>query len=101
MQKECYDVMQQKKISVWALTRITIVNMMGSGTILLPSNLATVGNLSIMAWAITTCGALMLAFGFARAGSYSERNDGMGGYAEYVFGRAGPFLPIIPTQFPN
>lgn len=84
--------MQQKKISVWALTRITIVNMMGSGTILLPANLATVGNLSIMAWAITTCGALMLAFGFSRAGSYSERSDGMGGYAEYVFGRAGSFL---------
>ena len=84
--------MQQQKISVWQLTSITIVNMMGSGTILLPANLATVGNLSIMAWAITTCGALMLAFGFARAGSYSERNDGMGGYAEYVFGRAGAFL---------
>ena len=63
---------EKKKMSVTQLTIITAVNMMGSGIIMLPTNLAQVGTMSILSWIITTIGATMLAFIFARAGLYSS-----------------------------
>lgn len=83
---------ENKKMSVTQLTIVTAVNMMGSGIIMLPTNLAQVGTMSILSWIITTIGATMLAFIFARAGLYSSKGGGMGGYAEYSFGKAGAFL---------
>ena len=83
---------EKKKMSVTQLTIVTAVNMMGSGIIMLPTNLAQVGTMSILSWIITTIGATMLAFIFARAGLYSSKGGGMGGYAEYSFGKAGAFL---------
>ena len=83
---------QKKKMSVTQLTIVTAVNMMGSGIIMLPTNLAQVGTMSILSWIVTTVGAVMLAFIFARAGLYSSKGGGMGGYAEYSFGKAGAFL---------
>ena len=83
---------EKKKMSVTQLTIVTAVNMMGSGIIMLPTNLAQVGTMSILSWIVTTIGATMLAFIFARAGLYSSKGGGMGGYAEYSFGKAGAFL---------
>lgn len=65
-------------MSVTQLTIVTAVNMMGSGIIMLPTNLAQVGTMSILSWIITTIGATMLAFIFARAGLYSSKGGGMG-----------------------
>jgi len=83
---------EKKKMSVTQLTIVTAVNMMGSGIIMLPTNLAQVGTMSILSWVITTIGAVLLAYTFARAGLYSSKGGGMGGYAEYSFGKAGAFL---------
>ncbi|WP_232502283.1 hypothetical protein [Staphylococcus epidermidis] len=52
---------EKKKMSVTQLTIVTAVNMMGSGIIMLPTNLAQVGTMSILSWIITTIGATMLA----------------------------------------
>ena len=41
------------KMSVFQLTILTAVNMMGSGIIMLPSKLAQVGALSIVSWLVT------------------------------------------------
>ncbi|CAM3018621.1 MULTISPECIES: putrescine-ornithine antiporter [Staphylococcus] len=83
---------EKKKMSVTQLTIVTAVNMMGSGIIMLPTNLAQVGTMSILSWLATTIGAVLLAFIFARAGLYSSKGGGMGGYAEYSFGKAGAFM---------
>lgn len=81
-----------KKMSVMQLTIITAINMMGSGIIMLPTNLAQVGTMSILSWVVTATGAMCLAYAFSRAGMYTKKSGGMGGYAEYSYGKAGSFM---------
>ena len=80
-----------KKMSVTQLTLLTAINMMGSGIVMLPTKLAEIGTISILSWVITAFGSLCLAYAFAKCGMFSKR-PGMGGYAEYAFGKAGNFL---------
>ena len=81
-----------KKMDVKRLTIITAINMMGSGIILLPANLAGVGTISVLSWIVTTAGATCLAYAFARAGTFSNHGAGMGGYAEYAHKKSGSFM---------
>lgn len=81
-----------KKMSVGQLTMLTAVNMLGSGIVLLPSKLAEVGAISILSWLITATGSLALAYAFARCGMLSRKTGGMGGYAEYTFGKGGNYI---------
>ena len=80
------------KMSVLQLTILTAVNMMGSGIIMLPTKLAQVGSLSIVSWLITAVGSMCLDYAFAKCGMYSKKGGGMGGFAEYSFGKAGNFM---------
>lgn len=80
------------KMTVTQLTILTAVNMMGSGIILLPAKLAEVGTISIFSWIITAGGSLALAYAFARCGMLSRKPGGMGGYAEYAFGKGGNYM---------
>jgi putrescine:ornithine antiporter len=81
-----------KKMNVVQLTVLTAVNMLGSGIVMLPSKLAQVGTISIVSWIVTALGSLALAYGFAKCGRFSRKAGGMGGYAEYSFGRSGNFM---------
>ncbi|MEG5266085.1 putrescine-ornithine antiporter [Pseudomonas sp. JDS28PS106] len=81
-----------KKMSVTQLTMLTAVNMLGSGIVLLPSKLAEIGAISILSWLVTATGSLALAYAFARCGMLSRKTGGMGGYAEYTFGKAGNYI---------
>ena len=81
-----------KKMSVTQLIIITVVNMMGSGIVMLPAKLAQVGRLSIISWLVTAVGSMLLAYAFTKCGMYSQKRGGMNGYAEYTFGKAGNFL---------
>jgi len=83
---------QKHKMGTMQLTVITVVNMIGSGIIMLPSQLAGVGNITIFSWILTSMGAMALAYGFAKCGRYSKNIGGMGGYAQYSFGRSGNML---------
>lgn len=83
---------KSKKMGVVQLTTVTAINMMGSGIILLPATLADVGTVSIFAWILASLGATILAYAFAKCGMFTKKKGGMGGYAEYRFGRAGNFL---------
>jgi putrescine:ornithine antiporter len=71
---------------------LTAVNMLGSGIVLLPSKLAEVGAISILSWIVTATGSLALAYAFARCGMLSRKTGGMGGYAEYAFGKGGNYI---------
>ncbi len=82
----------QNKMSVLQLTILTAVNMMGSGIIMLPTKLAQVGTISVLSWLVTAVGSMCLAYAFAKCGMFSRRGGGMGGYAEYSFGKAGSFM---------
>nr|WP_307775290.1 putrescine-ornithine antiporter [uncultured Cetobacterium sp.] len=83
---------QKSKMSVLQLTIITAINMMGSGIIMLPTKLAQVGTMSILSWVVTVFGAMTLAYSFAQCGMFSRKEGGMGGYAEYSFGKSGSFM---------
>ncbi|WP_462402840.1 putrescine-ornithine antiporter [Pseudomonas sp. Marseille-QA0332] len=81
-----------RKMSVVQLTLLTAVNMLGSGIILLPAKLAEVGAISVLSWLVTATGSLALAYAFARCGMLSRKTGGMGGYAEYAFGKGGNYI---------
>jgi putrescine:ornithine antiporter len=73
------------------LTFMVAVNMMGSGIIMLPTNMAKVGAISLLSWLVTAVGSVAIAYGFAQAGLFNDRQGGMAAYAEDGYGKAGYF----------
>src|SRR5215510_13235330 len=80
-----------KKMSMMQLTFIVAVNMMGSGIIMLPTNMAQVGAISLLSWIVTALGSMAIAYGFAQAGLFNDRPGGMAAYAEDAYGKSGYF----------
>jgi len=83
---------EQKKMSLVQLTFIVAVNMMGSGIIMLPTNMAKVGAISLLSWLVTALGSMAIAYGFAQAGLFNQRKGGMSAYAEDAYGKPGYFM---------
>jgi len=96
---------EQKKMSVLNLTLIVAVNMMGSGIIMLPANMAQVGAISLLSWIVTSIGSLAIAYGFAQAGIFNQRPGGLAAYAEDAYGKSGYFqvffLYFLATAIAN
>src|SRR5215471_4418222 len=80
-----------KKMSLMQLTVLVAVNMMGSGIIMLPTNMAQVGAISLLSWGVTAIGSMAIAYGFAQAGLFNQREGGMSAYAEDAYGKSGYF----------
>jgi putrescine:ornithine antiporter len=83
---------QKKKMNLVQLTFIVAVNMMGSGIIMLPTNMAKVGAISLLSWIVTALGSMAIAYGFAQAGLFNQRPGGMAAYAEDAYGKSGYFV---------
>src|SRR5881394_4502576 len=81
----------KKKMSLMQLTFLVAVNMMGSGIIMLPTNMAKVGAISLLSWVVTALGSVAIAYGFAQAGLFNQREGGMAAYAEDAYGKSGYF----------
>jgi len=81
----------KKKMNLVQLTFIVAVNMMGSGIIMLPTNMAQVGAISLLSWIVTALGSMALAYGFAQAGIFNQRTGGLAAYAEDGYGKDGYF----------
>lgn len=81
----------KNKVGVIQFTILTIVSMT-DGIIMIPTLAAGVGAISLYAWITTTLGAVILACAFAKCGRFNKKSGGLGGYAEYGFGKAGNFL---------
>lgn len=81
----------KNKVGVIQFTILTIVSMT-DGIIMIPTLAAGVGAISLYAWITTTLGAVILAYAFAKCGRFNKKSGGLGGYAEYGFGKAGNFL---------
>ena len=82
----------RKKMNLIQLTFIVAVNMMGSGIIMLPANMAQVGAISLLSWLVTAVGSMAIAYGFAQCGLFNQRSGGMSAYAEDAYGKSGYFL---------
>jgi len=81
----------KKKMNLVQLTFIVAVNMMGSGIIMLPTNMAKVGAISLLSWIVTALGSMAIAYGFAQAGIFNQRPGGLAAYAEDGYGKDGYF----------
>ncbi len=86
---------QPKRMNLMQLTFIVAVNMMGSGIIMLPTNMAQVGAISLLSWFVTALGSMAIAYGFAQAGLFNQRPGGMSAYAEDAYGKSGYFLVFL------
>ena len=84
-----------KKMTMMQLTLVVAVNMMGSGIIMLPTNMAQVGAISLLSWIVTALGSMAIAYGFAQAGIFNQRPGGMAAYAEDAYGKDGYFLTFL------
>ena len=84
-----------KKMSLMQLTILVSVNMMGSGIIMLPTNMAQVGAISLLSWGVTAIGSMAIAYGFAQAGVFNQRPGGMAAYAEDAYGKPGYFVVFL------
>jgi putrescine:ornithine antiporter len=89
------DAAPVKRMNVVQLTFIVAVNMMGSGIIMLPTNMAQVGAISLLSWVVTALGSMAIAYGFAQAGLLNQREGGMAAYAEDAYGKSGFFLTFF------
>jgi putrescine:ornithine antiporter len=69
--------------------------MMGSGIIMLPTNMAKVGAISLLSWIVTALGSMAIAYGFAQAGVFNQRAGGMSAYAEDAYGKSGFFVVFL------
>jgi putrescine:ornithine antiporter len=86
---------QAKRMNLVQLTFIVAVNMMGSGIIMLPTNMAKVGAISLLSWFVTALGSMAIAYGFAQAGLLNQRPGGMSAYAEDAYGKSGYFVVFL------
>jgi putrescine:ornithine antiporter len=89
------EQIQPKRMNLMQLTFIVAVNMMGSGIIMLPANMAQVGAISLLSWIVTALGSMAIAYGFAQAGLFNQRPGGMSAYAEDAYGKSGYFLTFL------
>ena len=81
-----------KKMTLAGLTTLVAVNMMGSGIIMLPTNLAQLGAISLLSWVITAIGSMAIAYCFAQLGVLCPRTGGMSAYSEEAHGKSSFFM---------
>lgn len=76
----------KKGLGLWMVTSLVTGNMIGSGVFLLPSTLAHYGSIGLLAWALTSVGATILALVFARFAALMPRVGGPYAYCRAGFG---------------
>ncbi|MCX7513560.1 amino acid permease [Frateuria hangzhouensis] len=78
--------MNSRPLGQLALTALVVGNMIGSGVFLLPAALAPYGAASLLGWAPTLAGALLLALVYAWLARTIRNHGGAYGYARCAFG---------------
>ena len=79
-------------LGFWAAVSLVMGNMIGSGVFLLPASLAAYRGLSLVGWAISAAGAVMLALVFARLARQMPATGGPYAYTRQAFGELPGFL---------
>src|SRR3989344_1469252 len=90
--KECAMADSSKKMGLMGLTTLVTVNMMGSGIIMLPTNMAQLGAVSLLSWIFTAIGSMAIAYCFAQCGVFCSRSGGWSAYTEEAHAKSGFFL---------
>src|SRR5690348_10223851 len=71
----------KRQIGLVTATALVLGNMIGSGVFLLPASLAPYGGYSLVGWAISAIGALLMAGVFYRLAGRSARAGGPSAYS--------------------
>lgn len=79
-------MIKTKKLGLFMLIALVTGNMIGAGIFLLPASLAGIGSIGLLAWIITTCGALLLAATFAKLSRSIPKTGGPYAYTRQAFG---------------
>lgn len=82
----------KRPLGLWSATALVAGSMIGSGAFLLPSTLAPYGAASLIGWAITLTGALLLAATFARLATRWPQSGGPYVFARNAFGPLPGFM---------
>ena len=116
----------KKAIGFWTLLSLVMGNMIGAGVFSLPASLARYGSISLLGWAFTAIGSLLIALIFAKlsqkiphaGGPYAYCRKGLGDFMGFqvawtywislwvgsvasivmVVGYLGVFFPILTTD---
>lgn len=75
-----------RPLGLWSATALVVGSMIGSGVFLLPASLAPYGAASLIGWAITLCGAIVLALTFSKLAMRWPQTGGPYVYARNAFG---------------
>ncbi len=81
-----------RALGQWTLIALVVGNMIGSGVFLLPATLAPYGAASLLGWALTLAGALLLALVYAWLAQVVRNHGGAYGYARRAFGDSAGFM---------
>lgn len=76
----------QKVLGFWTLVALIAGNMIGAGVFMLPASLAKFGNMGLVAWMLTGCGAILLALVFSRLSLRITKSGGPYAYCQEAFG---------------
>ena len=85
-------MLADRPLGFWSATALVVGSMIGSGVFLLPAALAQYGAASLTGWAITLCGAIVLALTFARLAMRWPQTGGPYVYARNAFGELPGFV---------
>lgn len=85
---------QARALGFWTCVALVVGNMVGVGAFMLPASLGAYGPISLVGWALTGVGALILALMFARlgrarpseGGPYAYTRLGLGDFAGFLVG---------------
>lgn len=75
-----------RQLGLVACVSLVVGNMIGSGIFLLPSSLAPYGKFALVAWVLTSLGAISIALVFARLARMMPRAGGPYAYARAAYG---------------
>jgi APA family basic amino acid/polyamine antiporter len=75
-----------RPLGLWSATALVVGNMIGSGVFLLPAALAPFGAASLLGWALSIVGALLLALAFADLGRRYPISGGPYTFSRIAFG---------------
>ena len=75
-----------RQLGLVACVALVVGNMIGSGIFLLPSSLAPYGKLALLAWVLTSLGAIAIALVFARLARMLPKAGGHYAYSRAAYG---------------
>lgn len=91
-QQEPMEQQRPQLLGFWMCVALVVGNSIGSGVFLLPASLAPYGLNSLVAWALTAAGALLLALVFAQLSRAYPHAGGPYAYVELAFGPLTAFI---------